>query len=78
VTHGVSGVLETDRLAFEENLSFFGVKEPEEHVHQGGLTRPILAEQAVNLPGLYGERDGVVSGKGAESLRYSSEFDSHR
>src|SRR5690606_16433561 len=75
---GVAGTVEVDGLAVDQHLTFVGVVEAVEDVHQGGLSGAVLAEQAKNLARLDREVDRIVGDHTGESFRYSLQFESQR
>src|SRR6185312_5715076 len=75
--HGVSGTREVLHDVIEQDLALVGLVEAVEHVHQRGLARPVLAEQAVDLTGFDGQIDVVVGDEAAKPLRYSTKFELH-
>ncbi len=57
---------EARRLAVYVYLALVGLGQPVQDVHQGGLPRPVLAEQGVDLPRGNRKADPVVGDEGAE------------
>ena len=62
----------------EQDLSFVGLMEPVEHVHQGRLARAVLPEQRVDLATAQLEVHRVVRDQGPEPLGDPSEFERGR
>src|SRR6202012_3161108 len=58
-----------DRLAVHHDLALVRLKQPVEDVHQGGLARPVLAEQGVDGARGDGKVDVIVGHEAAEALR---------
>ena len=75
--HRVSGALEVLDVVVEQDHAFVSRVQAVEHVHQRGLARAVLAEQAVDLAGFDREIDAVVGDETAEPLRDSTEFELH-
>lgn len=61
----------------EQDLALVGLIEAVEHVHQGGLACPVLAEQGVDLAGLDGEVNMVIGYERPEFLRDAAKFELH-
>ena len=65
-------------LAVHQDLALVRVVEPVQDVHQGGLARAVLAEQAVDLTRLDDQIDPVVGDQRSEPLGDSAQFQTHR
>ena len=75
--HGVPGAPEGHLGAVHQDASPARPVQAVEDVHQGGLARPVLAEEAVDLPGLHDEVDVLVGREGAEPLGDGLQFQLH-
>ena len=75
--HRVAGTLEVLHDVVEQDDAVVGSVQPVQDVHQGRLARAVLAEEAVDLPGLHDEIDVVVRDEGAEPLGDPAEFELH-
>ena len=75
--HGVAGAGEVLDVIVEQDLAFVGLVQTVEDVHQGGLARPIFAQQAVDFAGFDGQVDVVVGDQGTEFLRDAAKFELH-
>ena len=75
---GSPGGTEGHRLAVEEHLPGVGNDEAGEHLHERGLARPVLPEQAVDGPGFQAEVDPVGGPHRAVALVDAAQFQAHR
>src|SRR5260370_928732 len=55
-----------------------GTCEAVQHVHQGCLARPVLAEESVDLTGSHRQVNVVIGDETAEALRDSPQLELHR
>ena len=62
------------RLAPHRDLPGVGGDHPGRDLHQGGLARPVLAQQAPDLAGLYGQVDPVAGGDPPVALGDRAQF----
>ena len=76
--HGVAGSCERLRGAVEQDLALVGLVQAVEHVHERGLARAVLAQQAVDLACLDREVDVVVGRERAEALGDAAQLEGHR
>ena len=65
--HRVAGAGEVLDLVVEQDLALVGPVQPVEDVHQRGLAGAVLAEEAVDLARLDGQRDPGRSRPGCRS-----------
>ncbi len=65
------------RLAVDQDLALIRLQQPVEDVHQRGLARPVLAEQAADLAWVNPEVDVVVGHEAAEALRDAAQLKFH-
>ena len=70
----VTGSLERDGLAVDEDLPLIGGMHPVQDVHERGLARAVLSKQRVNMPLLDRQVDRVVGDEGAKPLRDPPQF----
>jgi len=75
--NGVLGVANDHDPVVDEYLAAVRRDHPVEHVHQRGLARAVLSEQAVNLSRLDDEVDILVGRERTEVLGDRSEFQPH-
>jgi len=75
--HGISGPGEVLHDVVDDDLAVVGLVEPVQHVHQRGLARTVLAQEAVDLPRLDDEVDVVVGHQGAEALGDAAQLKLH-
>ncbi len=75
--HGVLGVANGHDLVVDEYLTAVGRDHAVEHVHERGLARAVLSEQAVYLPWLDDEVDIPVGRERTEVLVDRSQFQFH-
>jgi hypothetical protein len=64
----VAGVVEGDELVVDEDLALIRLIEAVEDVHERGLARPVLAEQAEDLATIDAQVDAVVGDDAREAL----------
>jgi hypothetical protein len=65
---GVGGIADLDRSALDQDRARVGRVGAEEHVHQAGLARAVLAEEPEHVAGAQGQIDAVAGGYRAEAL----------
>src|SRR5690606_8923609 len=75
--HCVAGPREVLHGTVEEDLALVGFVETVEHIHERGLARPVLSEEAVDLPCLDDEIDVIVGDECAEALGDPSQLKLH-
>jgi hypothetical protein len=75
--HRVARPGEVLDVVVQEDLALVGLVQPVEDVHQGGLARPVLAEQTVDFTGSDDQIDVIVGRQGTETLGDPAEFELH-
>ena len=75
---GLSGALERDLLAVDQNRALVGVVEPAEHVHKGRLAGTVLTQQAQHLAAADGQVDLRIGDNRTKTLGNAAQFNIHR
>ncbi len=68
-SHGLARIPQPQFLLPQPDLTFVGGQQPEEDVHQGGFSRAVLPEQAMDAPRNDIDTDVVVGREGTETFR---------
>src|SRR5690606_3186717 len=75
--HGVAGTSEVLDLVVQQDVALLGLVQAVQDVHQGGLARPVLAQEAVDLARLDHQVDVVVRDERAEALGDTAQLEPH-
>jgi hypothetical protein len=67
--HRLARIPQLQDLITKPDRALVRREQPEEHVHEGGLARPILTEKTVDATRDDVDTDVVVGGEGAETFR---------
>ena len=73
----ITGPVELDRLAVDQDLALVRRVEAVQDVHEGGLAGAVLAEQAEDLAGLHDEVDPLVGDDAGEALGDPPQLELH-
>jgi hypothetical protein len=71
-------VTERPDLLVDDDLALVGPVEAREDVHEGGLARPVLAEEGEDLAAIHLDADVIVGQDPGELLRDAAEAQAHR